>query len=282
MFRARQVHHALAGSGRSNLVRIGGRDIRTIIGAVPQRRHYTALVNMFRVYRSPLPALGRYLWGVGRYPCQIPVRTPLGWFHPTLFSHHDLLTLNEVFCRLDYRLEPMPRVVVDVGSNIGLSALYFLTRASAVQCYLYEPVPENLQRLHGNLAGLGERARVYPYAVGDAERQVEFGVEESGRYGGIDLVTGSSIAVQCLSINDVLEEVLSREGRVDLLKLDTEGYEERTVRAIDPEYLTRIRAIYLEALPTQPLLPARFHESRYGSVCRYFNSGWISRDDFSP
>src|SRR5688572_9903353 len=112
---------------------------------------------MFRVYRSPVPALVRYTFGTGRYPVQIPVRTPLGWLSPTLYSHHDLLTLNEIFCRLDYAVGPTPRVVVDVGSNIGLSALYFLTRDPSVRCYLFEPVPQNVERLRGNLAGFEER-----------------------------------------------------------------------------------------------------------------------------
>jgi FkbM family methyltransferase len=229
---------------------------------------------MFRVYRSPLPALARYSLGIGHYPFQIPVRTPLGWFNPTLFSHHDLLTLNEVFCRLDYRLDPVPLVVVDLGSNIGLSALYFLSRTPSVRCHLYEPVPQNLERLRVNLERLWERVTLNPCAVGDAGGEVEFGVEASGRYGGIGRATGRSIVVRCLQINDVLEQVLTREGRIDLLKLDTEGYEERTVRAIASDHLRRIGAIYLEGSPAGPLLPPPFVETRYGWICRYFNTDW--------
>lgn len=244
------------------------------MGAVGQRRHYTALANMFRVYRSPLPTLARYGLGIGHYPCQIPVRTPLGWFNPTLFSHHDLLTLNEIFCRLDYRLDPVPEVVVDLGSNIGLSGLYFLTRAPTVRCHLYEPVPQNLERLEANLGRVRERATLNPYAVGDAEGEVEFGIELSGRYGGIGRATGHSIAVRCRSINSVLEDVLARETKIDLLKIDTEGAEERTVRAIDTAYLERIGAIYLEARPPLPLLPGRFSQEQYGEVVRLFNLRW--------
>jgi len=124
------------------------------------------------------------------------------------------------------------------------------------------------------LSPVRERATINPYAVGDAEGEVDFGIEPSGRYGGIGLATGRSIVVLCRPINDVLEEVLAREGGVDLLKLDTEGYEERSVRAIASEHLKRIGAIYLEGSPARPLLPAPFVETRYGSVCRYFNTSW--------
>ncbi len=38
-------------------------------------------------------------------------------------------------------------VVVDFGSNIGISALYFLTRNQDIKVYLFEPVPQNILRL---------------------------------------------------------------------------------------------------------------------------------------
>lgn len=255
-------------------MRVGGRSLETIRHALLQPRHYRAVSNMVHVYRHPWQVLRRYLFGTGEYPWDVGVRTPLGWFNPTLFSHHDLLTLNEIFCRLDYRLDPVPRVVVDVGSNIGLSGLYFLTRAPTVRCHLYEPILQNLERLEANLGRVRERATLNPYAVGDTEGEVEFGIEPSGRYGGIGLATGRSIVVRCRSINSVLEDVLARETKIDLLKIDTEGAEERTVRAIDTAYLERIGAIYLEARPPLPLLPGRFSQEQYGEVVRLFNLRW--------
>jgi FkbM family methyltransferase len=255
-------------------MRLGGRSLKTIAGAAFQPRHYRAALNMAHVYHQPLRVLRRYLLGTGGYPWNVDLRTPLGWFNPTLFSHHDLLTLNEIFCRLDYRLDPVPQVVVDLGSNIGLSGLYFLTRAATVHCYLYEPVPQNLERLEANLDRVRERATLNPCAVGDAEGEVEFGIEPSGRYGAIGLATGHSIVVRCRSINSVLEDILAREGRIDLLKVDTEGAEERTVRAIETAYLERIGAIYLEARPPLPLLPGRFSQEQYGEVVRLYNCEW--------
>ena len=256
------------------MMRLGGRSLQTIARAVLQPRHYRAALNMMQGYHQPWEVLYRYLSGAGVYPWDVRVRTPLGWFNPTLFSHHDLLTLNEIFCRLDYRLDPVPQVVVDLGANIGLSGLYFLTRAPTVRCHLYEPVPQNLERLEANLGRVRERATLNPYAVGDAEGEVEFGIEPSGRYGGIGVATGHSIVVRCRSINSVLEDILAREARIDLLKIDTEGAEERTVRAIDTAYLERIGAIYLEARPPLPLLPGRFRQEQYGEVVRLYNSEW--------
>jgi FkbM family methyltransferase len=253
---------------------LGGRNLRTLAGALAQPRHYRALFNIFRVCHDPLRVLVRYLTGIGHYPSRVTLRTPAGTCSPMLYSHDDLLTVNEIFCRLDYRIAPGPKVVVDVGSNIGLSALYFLTRDPGNRCYLFEPVPLNLERLAGNLAAFRDRWSVDASAVADVAGTVAFGIEPTGRYGGIGVATGSTIEVRCRSVNEVLADVLRRESRVDLLKLDTEGAEERTVRAIDPALLDRVGAVYYEGTAPHALWPDRFRQEQYGAVVRLYNRRW--------
>ena len=68
-----------------------------------------------------------------------------------------MFTVNEVFCRRDYPVPPGARSVVDIGSNIGLSALFFLTRDESCRCWLYEPVPANVERLRANLRAFADR-----------------------------------------------------------------------------------------------------------------------------
>jgi FkbM family methyltransferase len=188
----------------------------------------------------------RYFRRSGDYPYRCAVRTPEGVVAPTLWSWHDMLTVNEVFCREDYRIGTEVRTVVDVGSNIGISALYFLTRAPSSQCFLYEPVPRNVERLRLNLAGFEGRYEVEEVAVADVEGSLPFTTEPAGRYGGLDREVGERILVEVRHVNDVLEQALAREGAIDVLKLDTEGAEERTLRAIRPDLLERIGMIYLE------------------------------------
>jgi FkbM family methyltransferase len=163
-----------------------------------------------------------------------------------------------VFCRRDYATGPEARVVVDVGSNIGISALYFLTRNRHLRVHCYEPVPANARRLRANLTAFADRFELTEAAVADRSGRVSFGVEASGRYGGIGVATGDAIEVPCLDVNDVLAGVLSREGRIDVLKLDTEGAELRTARAIRPEHLDRIDTIYLELERPAEVHPERF------------------------
>ncbi len=108
-------------------MRLGGRSLFTIARAPFRPSHYRAARNMAQVYHHPLQVLYRYLSGAGEYPWDVPVRTPLGTVTPRIFSHAALRTLNEIFCRLDYRIDNAPKVIVDIGSNVGLSALYFLS-----------------------------------------------------------------------------------------------------------------------------------------------------------
>jgi FkbM family methyltransferase len=234
-------------------------------------RNYAALWRMWRLYPRPLANLGRYFLGRGEYPYNCEVRTPAGLVAPTLYSTHDMWTMNEVFCREDYGADPRARVVVDIGSNIGISALFFLTRNPSCRCWLFEPVPRNVERLRRNLSGYEGRFEVREVAVADAGGRVEFGLEDSGRYGGIGVETGRSMEVACVGINDVLEEVLDSAPAVDILKIDTEGTELEIIRAIRPELLGRVRRAYLEVERRPESAPETFDS-------RFHNQTWVLRN----
>jgi FkbM family methyltransferase len=234
-------------------------------------RNYAALWRMWRLYPRFRENLGRYFLGRGEYPYNCEVRTPAGLVAPTLYSTHDMWTMNEVFCREDYGADPRARVVVDIGSNIGISALFFLTRSPSCRCWLFEPVPRNVERLRRNLSGYEDRFEIQEVAVAAASGRVEFGVEDSGRYGGIGVETGHSMEVACVGINDVLEEVLGSAPAVDILKIDTEGTELEIIRAIRPELLGRVRSAYLEVERRPESAPGAFES-------RFHNQTWVLRN----
>lgn len=247
-------------------MRIGKRKISEYTEAAFQPQHYRALFNMWRLYPRFWDMAWRYFSGSGQYPCDAAVRTPVGTVSIRLHSYHDVLTVNEIFCRQDYPAGAHLKAVLDLGSNIGISALFFLTRNAESRCILYEPDPRNVERLKANLAGYEARYTLVEAAVSDRSGQVEFGIESSGRYGGIGLATGETIVVPCIHIDDALRAAIERFGHVDILKIDTEGVEVQTVRAIDPKLLPFVRQIFLEADPQGELHPASFSNRQYGSV----------------
>jgi hypothetical protein len=87
---------------------------------------------MFLTFYNPLSALARYVTNRGTYPWRPKLRTPMGTIEVTLVDRHDLLTVNEIFCRWDYGSQAR-RVVVDIGANVGLATLFFLTRSTDAQ-----------------------------------------------------------------------------------------------------------------------------------------------------
>jgi FkbM family methyltransferase len=227
---------------------LGGRPIGFVARNALRPGNYRSLARAVRTYEHPASTLERYFRGSGDYPARIGVRTPAGMVHPKAWTSHDVITINEVFCRLDYEIEAQNRVVVDIGSNVGISALYFLTRGPGVRCILFEPVPQNVARLRENLVGFEGRWTLHETAVADRAGTLPFVTEPTGRYGGLDRAgdEADSIMVRVEHVNDVLARVLAEHGRIDVLKVDTEGSEAATVRAIAPEILARIGRIYCE------------------------------------
>src|SRR5262245_28245592 len=164
---------------------LGGRPFSRVVKELVAPRNYLAFARIARNCPDFPGVARRYLLGGGTYPYPCSVRTPLGLIRPRLYSHHDVWTVVEIFCREDYRAPASIRCVVDVGSNIGISALYFLTRNPACRCYLYEPDPRNVARLEDNLVACPRRWQLQEAAVGPEEGTVSFGREPTGRYGAV-------------------------------------------------------------------------------------------------
>jgi FkbM family methyltransferase len=229
-------------------VRLFHRDAGRVLKAPFEALHYRALKNVFRTVQQPFNVLCRYLFGIGSYPWTISVSTPLGTRDVLLQSHHDLVTVIESFCRLDYG-QGGAQIVVDMGANIGVSALFFLTRRQDTRVYCFEPDPRNISRLHGTLTGLESRYQIIPAAIAVRSGRARFSQEPSGRYGSLVKLPNESgsIEVQCVAIDEALDELLRREGRIDLLKIDTEGNEPELIAAIPPTQRARIVEIYCES-----------------------------------
>ena len=246
---------------------VGGRNVKTIGKAAFERRHYVAARNMVRLYEAPVEMFRRYLTTSGEYPYTAHVRTPMGELELQLYSPDDVRTVNEIFCRLDYDADD--KVIVDFGSNIGISAAYFLSRGPDVFAYLYEPLPRNVERLRRNLDRFSQRYRLEEVAVGPTSGEVQFGWEETGRYGGVGAAWENSMTVQCLRSCDILERVVDEHGVIDVLKVDIETLEEAVVKGIPSGLAPRIRKIYVEyVFADNPLARTHIHR-QYGGIAQF-------------
>ena len=213
------------------------RDVRHPWTAPFRLRHYRAVAHSLHTYVRPVDGLRRYALGSGDFPCSVALRTPLGRVEVRLPHAHDMRTVNEVFCRRDYG-SVAPATVLDVGANIGVSALYFLTRRPDAVVHCFEPHPDNLPVLRANVAPFADRVVVHPYAVATSSGEAEFVAEPVGRYSGLAHVVprerGRVIRVATRSIDDVAADLVAVHGRIDLVKIDTEGTERALRDAITP------------------------------------------------
>jgi len=113
-----------------------------------------------------------------------------------------MLTVNEIFCREDYYCNGSVNVVVDLGSNIGLSALYFLSRNDKAKVYLFEPDPKNYRGSNRTWQDMnpGIFWKIRPWRM----LLVHLSLASNRRAGTEDgVATGEYIEVSCLNINDV-------------------------------------------------------------------------------
>jgi FkbM family methyltransferase len=162
-------------------------------------------------------------------------------------SYHDVRTVNEVFCRQDYGDGTDVRLVVDIGANIGVASLFFLSRRPNVRVIAVEPAPRNLPRLRRHLAPFGDRTVIVPAAVGVASGRAGFTVETTGRYGHLARPADQvSVEVPVVDINALLRDTVASHGVIDLVKIDTEGTETELAAAIAPEVAARVRRVVIE------------------------------------
>jgi FkbM family methyltransferase len=158
---------------------------------------------------------------------------------------------------------------VDFGSNIGLSALYFLTHAPGCFVYCYEPLPRNCERLIRTLANFPGRYRLSASAVAPYAGEATFDYEETGRYGGVGAGFPQHMAVTCLRATEVVASVLQSHARIDVLKIDIEGLERDVLLSLPKEQRQRIENIYVETrFDGNPLMDT--HAMRhYGQIAQF-------------
>ena len=255
------------------------RSTSTVLSSLAQSRHWIALWNIFTNAKSPIAFLKRYLSGRGEYPAMIKIAHTPAPISVMAYSWHDVLTINEIFFRKDYNIPADCRVVVDFGSNIGISALYFLTH-SKCHVYAYEPAPENIPKFKCNIKPYEKRCTFNDVAVSTAKGTATFGIEQTGRYGGINIPTDQSITVTTICANDELAAIIKAHGAIDVLKIDIESLEVEILSSIDDSVLKKIRLIFLELNGELPFSKEYLTIRKSGTV--YILENTLLRDAHVP
>ncbi|MCS6776381.1 MAG: FkbM family methyltransferase [Chloroherpetonaceae bacterium] len=175
----------------------------------------------------------------------------------------DIWALHEIWIREIYRLpdDRSRAIIVDLGANIGLAALYLATRYQSSLLIAVEPVPANADLARRNLERNNICAQVLLAAAGPKDGTAHLQQTASSTNSTIAFtaapVTEATHTVAVLGMSSVLR-ALPPDTPIDLIKMDIEGSEEALLRG-DTSWLQRVRALIVEFHPhltdPSPLIP---------------------------
>ncbi|MFJ9890372.1 FkbM family methyltransferase [Streptomyces sp. NPDC091287] len=178
----------------------------------------------------------------------------------------DLYVLREIFLDEIYRFPyeehcgGSVRRIIDMGSNIGLSPLYFALSYPDAGIAAVEPVAENLELLRANREGNRSDWQVLQAAVADRPGTVT--LYPSGWWSSSSTVRSvaeqrsshphrpesrlvrPAVEVEAVAVPEVFERV--GWDRVDILKMDIEGAEEAVLLADDTSWLDRVGVLAVD------------------------------------
>lgn len=118
--------------------------------------------------------------------------------------------------------------VVDIGANIGLTALMFSQMARTVACF--EPIKRSMDYLMQNIV-VNEVYNVTPYhiALSNSEGQRKFMLASSNRTGAHiskgEIVPGHDEEIVVSKTLDSVSKTLEQINKIDVIKIDVEGHE---------------------------------------------------------
>jgi len=224
---------------------------------IRNRHNWRALYRALWVFENPVRFIASLLWRSA--PKTLRLRTPTGSVTLELRNFESLKTVFSVFCREDYRIGGERALhFLDVGANVGISAVYFLSRHSRNTVRCYEPDSGNLDFLRENLAPFGARARIVERAVGITRDDLLLYRSADGKYSST-VASSEAIAIQRIEADafaDVLAEVQGI-GWPSVVKLDVEGIERQLIAAIDFSNYPHVERLFCESTDCGELIRRR-------------------------
>ena len=204
----------------------------------------------------------------------IKVRTPIGKVNICMRNRQSARTLYSIFVREDYLIDNKPKNILDLGSNIGISAIYFLTRNIKNRIFCVEPDPNNHYFIERNLNKFSDRSKISFCAIRSKnEENKYFNLSKDGKYSSFNEIGANfdkKIKVETLTINDALKDDIFNNNFPILIKIDIEGLEKEVINNFDFNSNLRIKQLIAEGTGYKEYINrAGVFEIRNGYVEKY-------------
>jgi FkbM family methyltransferase len=140
-----------------------------------------------------------------------------------------------------------PKVILDIGANVGITAIWLASKYPDATIYSFEPMQDNYELLVKNTAGY-PNIRTYNFGLGEKTEEMDvFSNIDTFNRGGFsiyqrpndpDNAGTEDVSAGKIQIRDAAE-ALKEIGitHIDLLKIDTEGAEYDIIRVIPEELI---------------------------------------------
>ncbi len=178
----------------------------------------------------------------------------------------DAFIHGEVFGHEYYRLPlaAAPATILDLGANIGLTAVYFSRMFPDAELACVEPIPENLRLLKRNLELNAVRGTVIAAAIDveDGRAVMELDPRDYGHRISTSPALGSAPTMEVAAISVPTVRRQLGWNRIGLLKVDIEGHE-TTLFSNHCDWLELVDAVCIEC-------HGEYGEAELGFLARRF------------
>jgi FkbM family methyltransferase len=223
------------------------------------RRHcegWTNTIKYLWLLYSNLGPLHR-LTGNREFRLAFKFADPIGRIRLKLRNNKgaDSFIFSELFLHnyYDLRLPGVPRNILDLGANIGLTAIFWNRTYPQTKLACVEPMPNNLEVLKWNIAENKVDITVLEGAVAVADGEIRMEIAEKDF--GHQVATETSTGKETIKVNAYsMPTILNRLGwsEIDLLKVDIEGYEAYLLKE-NRDWLRQVNHMIIELHGTYPV-----------------------------
>ncbi|UKN01561.1 FkbM family methyltransferase [Paracrocinitomix mangrovi] len=144
----------------------------------------------------------------------------------------------------DIPIDFEPKVIVDLGANIGLTSAFFKAKYPTAKVIAVEPESSNFEILKKNLENLSD-VNLIQAGIWNKDGHLEIVDKGLGHYGYMvhEVPSATEKSIQAVSLNSIIEK--NNIDKIDVLKIDIEG-SEKALFSENTEWLKFIKVIIIE------------------------------------
>lgn len=152
----------------------------------------------------------------------------------------------QIFGEMQYQWHDMehihPLTIVDAGSNVGFSALFFAQKFPQAKIYCIEPDPDNYSQLLKNTTNY-ENIRTHQAALWPIDEMLNLNNNHQ-ESASIRVERTNSANVEGISIPKLMQQY--QIDKIDILKIDIEGAEKELFSNQPADWLSKVDIILIE------------------------------------